>query len=104
MKEITPLMLKDDDDGAHASLDVAILHVKASRLLARIYKESGKMSEAVTALERARNTQNNILARVRIEAVEQVKDQQEEAAALSLDLGQHLELAHDLPQAQAAYE
>ena len=84
-------------------LDEATLFVSALRLRARLGKAQGRMADAVSALERAKAAQTNILARVRIEAVELVGEQKRAAAELCHQLGEYHELCHDADAALAAY-
>ncbi len=84
-------------------LDEATLFVSALRLRARLGKAQDRMADAVSALERAKAAQTNILARVRIEAVELVGEQKRSAAELCHQLGEYHELGHDADGALAAY-
>ena len=74
-KELAQLLA--DNSMGERDLDEAYQQVTSLALLARVYKEQELLSDAVSALMRARTAQTNVLTRVRVEAPDQLASQRE---------------------------
>ena len=85
-------------------LDEAYLHVQSLLLLSRVYKEQDLLERAAEALTTARSTQTSLLARVRVEASDQLSSQREVAAEICFQIGRMHELLRDPAQARTFYE
>ena len=101
-KELRALL--SGSEAAELQLDEAFLHVQSLLLLSRVYKEQGLMDQAAEALGTARSTQTNLLARVRVEASDQLSAQREVAAEICFRIALMHELLRDPAQARTSYE
>jgi len=101
-KELAQLLA--DERMSERDLDEAYQQVTSLALLARVYKEQEMLSDAVSALMRARSAQTNVLTRVRVEAPDQLASQREVAASLCSQLASYHEWQKDTDRALGFYE
>ena len=88
---------------AEQQLDEAALHVQSLLLLSRVYKEQELMDRAAEALATARGMQTGLLARVRVEASDQLSSQREVLAEIYYRTALLHELLRDPAQARDRY-